>query len=260
MKKYNSEQLENLRKSGRILRGVFDFVEKRIKPGISTLEIDSLAEDFIRSRGGDPCFKDYNGYKYTICASVNEESIHGIPGKDKILREGDIISIDCGVRWPLGKGGMCTDAARTFAVGEISDNASKLINTCKQCFDAAVKGLRAGDKVSVIGEKIEAFVDGRYGIIDTYFGHAIGENVHEEPLIPNFDVRNAERNREKLIKITDVVLHNGAIICIEPMINCGTKEVRVSKDGWTVVTADGSLAAHHENTIIIHKDSVEIVT
>jgi len=252
-----------MRASGKILRGAFELLENNIRAGVTTLELDKIAEKFIRSRGGEPCFKNYNGYGFTICASVNEASIHGIPRKDKILKDGDIISIDCGVRYPKGRNGMCTDAARTFAIGKISNEARKLIETCENCFEVATKNLKAGDKVSVIGEKIEALIGGRYGIIDTYFGHGIGEKVHEDPLIPNFDVRKAilyGDKREKLLKLVDIELAQNTAICIEPMINCGTKKVKTAKDGWTVITEDGRLAAHYENTLIIHKDGIEIVT
>ena len=153
---------------------------------------------------------------------------------------------------------MCTDAARTFAVGKISDEARNLIEACKKCFEVATKELKAGDPVSTIGECIEKFIDGRYGIVDTYFGHGIGEKVHEEPLIPNFIVTIT--TRERVAKSIQTILPKGAIICIEPMINCGTKELRLANDGWTAVTADGRLAAHYENTLIVHENGVEIVT
>ena len=261
MKTYKGKQLENLRQSGRILRGAFAALEKALRPGISTMELDKIAEEYILAQGGEPCFKRYENYGYSICASVNEESIHGMPRADKILADGDIISLDCGVRYPKGNG-MCTDAARTFAIGEISDKARGLIEACEQCFHVATKDLRAGDRVGTIGEKIEAFIAGRYGIIDIFFGHGIGENVHQEPLIPNFNVNRVKdkKRREKLIERGNVILPEGVILCIEPMINCGTKEVKTGKDGWTVVTADGELAAHYENTLIVWKDKVEIVT
>ena len=248
---YSETQYENLRASGRIMRGLFVFITDKIKPGISTLELDKLAEDFIIKQGGEPVLKTYQNYGHTICVSVNEEAIHGLPRADKILSEGDIVKFDCDIRY----NGMITDATRTFAVGKISEEARKLIDACKGAFDVAVDGLRAGQRVGVIGEKIESFIRGRYGIIDNYFGHGIGEKVHEDPLIPNFNAK-----KRKMFKLSDVILTEGMIICIEPMINLGTGATKVLKDGWTVVTADGKLAAHHENTLIVHKDRVEIVT
>ena len=255
---YDENHHNDLRKSGRILRGALELVSSAIRAGISTLELDRIAERYIRENGGEPSFKGYNGYLYSICVAVNDECIHGIPSKKRILQNGDIISIDCGVRYPKGKGGMCTDAARTYAVGKISDEASALIEACEGCFDAAVKDLKAGDMVGVIGQRIEAYINGRYGIIDKYFGHGVGERVHEEPLVPNFDITNT--NIGKLKKIAETSLLEGGVIAIEPMINVGTKDVKVAADGWTVRTQDGKLAAHYEQTLIIHKDNVEIVT
>jgi len=261
MKSYGESQLNNLRQSGRIMRGIFALLEKEICAGVNTLELDRIAEQYIRDNGAEPSFKGYDGYRFTLCTSINEESIHGIPRKNKILRDGDIISIDCGVRYPAGKGGMCTDAARTYAVGEISKEARDLIKTCEQSFHAAAKDLRAGDKISKIGEKIDTFIDGRYGILEKYVSHGVGEKVHQEPhMIPNYDVRKSTKNRAKMIEMTEARFVEGAVIAIEPMINLGTHDVRVLGDGWTVVTADGSLAAHYENTVIIQKHGIEIVT
>jgi len=254
-KKYASKDYENLRAGGRIMRVVFSELEKHVCPGISTLEIDALAESLIRKSGAEPAFKGYQGYKHTICASVNEESIHGIPSKKKILKNGDIISVDVGIRYM----GMCTDACRTFAVGEISTEARALVDATRECFNVAVKGLRAGLPIKTIGQKIEKFVAGRYGIIETFFGHGIGASVHEGPIIPNFDVSRADVS-PRLVEVADIVLQDGDIICIEPMLNAGTKDIITARDGWTILTADGGLAAHYENTIIITKNGVEIVT
>jgi len=224
-----------------------------------TVELDKIASDYIISQGASPAFKGYGGFKHSICTSINDESIHGIPRKVK-LADGDIISIDIGVRYPK-KNGMCTDSARTFAVGSISDSARDLIDTTRRSFYEGIRGLRAGAHVKEIGKRIEKFVDGRYGIIDSYFGHGIGRNLHEGALIPNFDIDDPSRTlSEKAFKAVDVILSEGDIICIEPMLNLGAKNIKLSKDGWTVVTADGQIAAHYENTLIIHKDRVEIVT
>jgi|GEM_PF-796331 len=261
MQTYSSKHYDYLRQSGKILRETFAVVEKSIRAGVTTLELDKIAEDYIRSQGAEPAFKNYQGYKFTICASVNEESIHGMPRKNKVLCDGDIISVDCGVRFPKKDNeSMCTDAARTYAVGKITPKAQKLVDACKQCFDVAIDGLRAGDMVKEIGKKIERFVAGRYGIIDTYFGHGIGHNVHEGTLVPNFDVDKMAKHSPRLVSAVEVEIPDGAIMCIEPMINCGTKDIKLARDGWTVVTADGQLAAHYENTIIVHHDRVEIVT
>jgi len=226
---------------------------------MTTLELDKLADEFIEARGGSACFKNVDNFNHAICTSVNQESVHGVPSKNKILRNGDIVSLDCGVRYPA-KSGMCTDAARTVGVGEISDEARELIDITKKCFEVATKDLRSGMKVARIGERIEDFVGGRYGIVDTYFGHGIGKSVHENPLIPNFNVAKHKSVSKKVLDFSDTVLKDGDVICIEPMINVGTGDLRTARDGWTAITTDGELAAHHENTMIIWRDRVEIVT
>jgi len=256
IKIYNEEQLNNLRKSGKILSQTLDLIKKSIREGISTLELDKIAEEFICKNGAVPSFKGYNGYKFSICTSVNEESIHGMPRKTKILENGDIISVDIGVRY----NGMCTDAARTWGVGEISTEAQNLIDACEQCFREAIKGLKAMSKVGDIGQRIEDYIkkNTSYSIIDRYFGHGVGEKVHEDPLIPNFV---PDKKSKRVLKdITRVRLPSCSVIAIEPMINQGTKEVKVGKDKWTVVTADGKLAAHYENTLIVMENNIEIVT
>jgi len=260
--KYSENDYENLRKSGKILNACLEMLAQKVCPGMTTLELDKLADNFINAHGGDACFKYVDNYNHAICTSVNNESVHGIPRKDKILRNGDIISIDCGVRFPK-VGGMCTDAARTVGVGDISDDAKTLINVTQKCFENAIKGLKSGTKVAQIGIKIEAFISKlphKYGIVDTYFGHGIGRGVHENPLIPNFNVELRTGLSKKITDFASTTFAEGDIICIEPMINMGTAELRTARDGWTAVTADGELAAHHENTLIVWRDHVEIVT
>jgi len=256
IKSYSAEQLDNLRQSGKILAGALAEIERNIKAGISTLELDKIAEESITKNGAEPSFKNYNRFPYSICTSVNEESIHGMPRADKILQDGDIISVDVGVRF----NGMCTDAARTFPVGDVSDEAKALIKATEQCFFEAIKGLKEKSKVGDIGARIEDFIktNTTFSIIENFFGHGVGERVHEEPLIPNF---RPNRKTKKIIKehvMARLPLHS--VIAIEPMINAGVKESKVGKDGWTVTTADGKLAAHYENTVIILEDGVEVVT
>jgi len=256
IKIYNEQQLNALRQSGKILAQTLELIKNNIREGITTLELDKIAEDNIRKNGGEPSFKGYNGYKHSICTSINEESIHGMPSKNKILKIGDIISIDVGVRF----GGMCTDAARTWGVGEISEKAQTLINATEQCFNEAIRGLKAMSKVGDIGERIQNYItkNTTYSIIDRYFGHGVGEKVHEDPLIPNFI---PDKKAKKVLKdIVRVRLPLHSVIAIEPMINEGVKDVKVGKDGWTVVTTDGKLAAHYENTLIVFEDGVEVVT
>ena len=260
MVRYSASNIETLRQSGRILHDCLEYMGTRVKAGVSTLELDRLAEAFIVARGGEGCFKDVQGYGYTICASINEESVHGMPNAKRILRDGDIISIDCGVRFgPRGQS-MCTDACRTFPVGKISPAAAELIAVTKQAFEVGIFGLKSGDAVKTIGKRIDKFIDGRYGIVDTYFGHGIGRTVHEGVLIPNFDVDRGGYNVGRIHEMANECLHDGAIICIEPMINAGAPALVTAPDGWTAVTRDGKLAAHYENTIIVWKTGVEVVT
>jgi methionyl aminopeptidase len=261
MGKYSAKQIEYLKQSGAILHDTFPVLEKNLRVGISTLELDKIAEDYIRSRGAEPACKNYEGFKYSICASVNEESVHGMPNKNKKIKNGDIISLDVCVRYPANNPeSMCTDACRTFGVGEISPEAAELIKTTKQCFDVGVSSLKAGDQIKTIGKRIEKFIDGRYGIVDSYFGHGIGHTLHEGALIANFDIDNKPNASARLIGEGNKVLCEGDIVCVEPMINIGTKDLKVAKDGWTAITADGKLACHYENTLIITKKGVEIVT
>ncbi|MCL2755663.1 MAG: type I methionyl aminopeptidase [Firmicutes bacterium] len=256
IKVYNTEQLDNVRQSGKILSHTLVLLQESLRSGISTLELDRIAEDYIRSSGAEPSFQNYNGYKYSICTSINEESIHGMPRKDKILKDGDIISIDVGVRF----NGMCTDAARTFAIGEISDEAKHLIQITEQSFFEAIRGLKAMSKVGDIGERIENYirVNSTYSIVDRYFGHGVGEKVHEDPLIPNFIPPKKSIPKLKEIVRTRLPLHS--VIAIEPMINMGVKDLKTASDKWTAITVDGKLAAHYENTLIILENGVEVVT
>jgi len=263
IKTYSNEQLDNLRRSGKILADALDIVRAAIKPGITTLELDAIAHSYIIEAGAIPSFKDYNGFKYSICTSVNEESIHGMPRKDKLLKEGDIVSIDIGVKY----NGMCTDAARTYPVGKISDDTQRLIDVTEQCFHEGIQGLKAKSKVGDIGEKIQRYIEQQrkecpcgmeYGIIENYFGHGVGERVHEDPLVPNYI---PHKKTPKIVKDwCRTRLPAGSVIAIEPMINAGTGQVRTASDKWTAVTVDGKLAAHYENTLIILQDGVEVVT
>lgn len=253
MKTFKKEELDNIRRAGKILSEALLSAKNRIAVGVSTLELDNAAEEVILRHGAEPCFKDYRDYGFATCISVNEEIVHGKPRADRILMEGDTISIDVGVRY----NGFCADAARTFGVGTISADAKKLIDVTKQCFFEAIKTLKAGSLVGEIGQRIEYYVrrNTTYGILTNYFGHGIGRNVHEEPLIPNF-----VPNIPQLKSICRRKLPANTVICIEPMICEGDPATRTKDDKWTVVMADGKLSAHYENTIIIHEDSVEIVT
>ena len=253
MKTYSESELDNIRRAGSILAQAIAVAEKSVMAGISTLELDKVVNEFIIKEGAEPAFKDYRNYGFATCISVNDEIVHGKPRADKILQNGDIVTIDAGVRW----NGFCADAARTFGVGKISESAQKLIDVTKQCFFEAIKTLKAGSTVGEVGRRVEYYIkhNTTYSILTNYFGHGIGRNVHEEPLIPNFVPTTSQ-----LKAIVRKKLPANTAICIEPMICEGQNAVRTKEDGWTVVTVDGKLSAHYENTVIIHADKVEIVT
>jgi methionyl aminopeptidase len=213
---------------------------------MSTLDIDKLGEKLIRSYGCIPSFLNYNGYPASICVSVNDEVVHGIPHKDHILCEGDIVSLDAGVIYK----GYHADAARTYGVGKISDEAAKLIEVTKQSFFEGIKMAKDGNHLHDISNAIADYCESfGYGVVRDLVGHGIGKNLHEDPQIPNF------HQRRRGIK-----LQKGMTLAIEPMVNAGTYEVAWLDDDWTVVSDDGSLSAHYENTILITDGEPEILT
>lgn len=242
----SAREIELMRESCRLLAHVHDELGKAIKPGMSTLDIDTLGEKLIRELGCVPNFKDYHGYPASICVSVNDEVVHGIPNKHRILKEGDIVSLDAGLIYH----GYHSDAARTHAVGKISPEAEKLIEVTKQSFFEGIKMAKAGNHLYDISNAIDAYISQfGYGIVRDLVGHGIGTSLHEDPQIPNF----AQRKR-------GIKLRPGMTLAIEPMINAGTWEVSWLDDDWTVVTADGSLSAHYENTVLITEGEPEILT
>ncbi len=242
----SAHQIEKMREACEITKAALDLLEQNIKPGISTAQLDKLAHDFILSKGAKPNFLHYNGYPASICASVNDVVVHGIPRKDIILKEGDIISIDMGAV----KNGFHGDAARTFPVGEISAQAKKLIEVTKQSFFEGVKHLKHGAKLGDVSYAIQSYVEENgFSVVRDLVGHGIGESLHEDPQVPNFG--KAGRGMK---------LSAGMTLAIEPMVNEGDWEVGVLDDDWTVVTADGKLSAHYENTVLITKDGYEILT
>lgn len=239
-------EIELMRESCRKLEEVHNALRDFVKPGISTKDIDQYGEQLIRERGGVPNFLNYNGYPASICVSVNDEVVHGIPSKKRILKEGDIVSLDAGLIWK----GYHSDAARTWAVGKISPEAQKLIEVTRQSFFEGIRFARAGHHLheisAAIGDYAESF---GYGVVEDLVGHGIGTHLHEEPQIPNF--RQKGRG---------LLLEPGMTLAIEPMIDIGTKDVKWSDDNWTVTTADGSLSAHYENTILVTDGDPEILT
>lgn len=242
----SEHEIELMREAGRILALVHQTLGKEIKPGMSTLDIDRLGEEMIRSFGCEPSFLGLYGFPASICVSVNEEVVHGIPNKNRILREGDIVSLDAGVCYK----GYHSDAARTVAVGEISEEAQNLIQRTRQSFFEGMKKAKAGNHLHdisrAIGDYAESF---GYGVVRELTGHGIGTAVHEDPPIPNY--RRLRRGIE---------LQPGMTLAVEPMINAGGREVVWMEDEWTVVTRDLSLSAHYENTILITKGKPEILS
>lgn len=235
-----------MKEAGRLLEQVHDELAKAIKPGISTWEIDHLGEELIRSFGCTPNFLHYNGYPASICVSVNDEVVHGIPSKERILQEGDIVSLDAGLIYK----GYHSDAARTHAVGEISQEAKKLIEVTRQSFFEGIKYAKAGHHLHEISAAIGAYAESfGYGVVRDLVGHGIGTALHEDPQIPNF----AQKGR-------GIRLVPGMTLAIEPMINIGRPDVCWLDDDWTVVTEDESLSAHYENTILITDGEPEILT
>ena len=243
----SAREIELMREAGRLLALVHEELAKIIRPGISTKDIDRACEEMIRSYGCTPNFLNYQGYPGSVCVSVNEEVVHGIPTDRHIIQEGDIVSLDTGLIYQ----GYHSDAARTHAVGEVSSEAQKLMDVTKQSFFEGIKMAKAGNHLFDISNAIDAYIRPYgYGIVRDLVGHGIGTHLHEEPEIPNF----AQRRR-------GLRLQPGMTLAIEPMVNFGTADVRWMKDGWTVITADHSLSAHYENTILITEDGdPEILT
>ena len=242
----SQEEIELMREAGRILAITHEEMRKALKPGMTTYDIDKLGEEVIRSYHCEPSFLNYQGYPASVCVSVNDEVVHGIPSKNRVLQDGDIVSLDAGVIYK----GYHSDSARTYGVGEISDMAKYLIEATKQSFFEGIKFARAGCHLYDISRAIDAYASKfGYGIVRDLVGHGIGTHLHEDPQIPNF------KQWRKGIK-----LQPGMTLAIEPMINLGRADVAWLDDEWTVVTMDGSLSAHYENTILITDGEPEILT
>lgn len=238
-------ELEVMRRAGRITAQARALAGEMVRPGVTTKEIDKAVHDFIVSQGAKPSFLHYAGYPASACISVNDVVIHGIPD-GRVLREGDIVSVDVGAYW----GGFHGDCAATFACGEISPEAEKLIAVTKQSFFEGIKFARQGYRISDISHAVQAYVeDNGFSVVRSFVGHGVGEELHEAPEVPNF---GAPGRGPRLLR--------GMTIAVEPMVNQGTYDVRVLKDKWTTVTVDGKLSAHYENTVLITDGEPEILT
>ncbi len=241
-----SRELICMQKACRISAGALQLIGKSIEPGISTGELDKIAEDYIRSQGAVPNFKGYSGYPATACISINNEVIHGIPSKKRLLKSGDIVSVDLGAAFE----GYNGDNAATFAVGEISDDAKRLIDATRESLYEGIKAARAGGRIGDIGYAIKHYVEERgFSVVREFVGHGIGTKLHEAPEVPNYGTAGK-----------GIRLMPGMTIAIEPMINFGLPGVKTLSDGWTVQTVDGSLSAHFEHTVAITADGPQILT
>mgnify|MGYP002625035494 CR=1 FL=1 len=241
----SEREIELMRRAGKITAAARALAGEMVKPGVTTREIDKAVFHFIRSQGAQPSFLNYNGYPASVCVSVNDEIIHGIPGP-RVLKEGDIVSVDVGAYI----GGFHGDCAGTYPCGQVSDEALRLIRVTQQSFFEGIKFAREGCRLSDISAAVQAYVEANgFSIVREYVGHGIGRKMHESPEVPNF---GAPGHGPRLLR--------GMTIAVEPMVNAGGAAVRVMPDGWTVRTQDGSLAAHYENTILITDGEPEILT
>ncbi len=242
----NSEQLSLMRVAGRITGEALLLAREHVREGISTFELDRIIRTFIEKSGAVPSFLNYGGFPASACISINDEVIHGIPSKQRILREGDIVKIDVGANYR----GYHGDAARTIPVGDVGELALRLIEVTRQCFFEGVKKASEGMRIGDIGSAIEDYASAnKYSVVRAYIGHGVGQELHEQPDVPNFGIKGR-----------GVRLANGMTLAIEPMVNAGGAGVINLPDGWTVKTADGSLSAHYENTVAITPDGPLIFT
>jgi len=241
-----AEEIEILKQGGAILAKVLKQVSKAVKPGISTLELDQLTERLIRENGGKPSFKGYRGYPATLCTSINEQVVHGIPRADRILKQGDIIGLDAGTEYK----GLFTDMSITVGVSKISRQAKKLIKATRKALDIGIKQIAPGKCIGDIGFAIQKFVESHgFSVVRQLAGHGVGKAVHEDPLVPNYGKQGEGE-----------ILKPGMVLALEPMITTGDWRVITLEDGWTVETADGSLSAHFEQTVVVTENGAEILT
>lgn len=242
--KKTPKQIEHMRESGKIVAGMLELLEKNAKPGISTKTLDKIAFEYIISKGAKPNFLHYNGFPGSICTSIDDEVVHGFPREDVILKEGMILSVDCGAVL----NGWHGDAARTFAIGEVSEEKKKLIEVTRQSFFEGIKGIKAGSRLGDIGAQVQHYVEKHgFNVVRDMVGHGIGTHLHEPPSVPNYGTWG-----------TGMKLEAGMTIAIEPMVNAGTWEVNLN--GWDCRTKDGKPSAHYENTVLITETGVEILT
>lgn len=255
MKEYREksvQELKCLRESGERLHAVLETVMNAVRPGVSTQDLDTLAEQEIRAAGGIPIFKGYGSewgkpFPASLCTSLNQEVVHGIPSTTRIIREGDLVKLDIGLRFE----GMVTDMARTVAVGPVSAEAGRLLEVTRESLDFGIANIRAGAHLSDYARAVQTHAEKNgYSVVRDLVGHGVGHELHEDPQVPNYFHAG----------IRDFVFTKGMVLALEPMINAGVLQVRIAPDGWTFVTKDGKLSAHFEDTIIVTENGTEIVT
>lgn len=239
------EEIELIRESSLLVGKTLAELAKIIEPGITPLKLDEVAESFIKDHRGIPGFKGYNDYPNTLCTSLNEQVVHGIPS-DRPLEDGDIISVDCGVIL----NGFYGDVAYTFEVGEVKQEIKDLLKTTKECLNEAIKAAKAGNRIGDIGHAVQSLAESRgYGVVRELVGHGLGKSLHEAPEVPNYGKRG-----------NGMKLKEGLVLAIEPMINLGKRHVKQQDDGWTIVTADGLPSAHFEHDVVVRKDGAEVLS
>jgi methionyl aminopeptidase len=242
----SAREIGLMRQAGHILAGVVDMLRESVRPGLSTAEIDEEVEEFIRRHGATPAFKGYRGFPATVCISINEEVVHGIPSAHRRVKEGDIVGLDLGCIVE----GYYADCAFTLAVGEVPANVQKLLDVTRESLDLAIEQCRPGRRLSDISHAVQSHVERHgFGVVRAFVGHGIGRALHEEPQVPNF----GEPGRGPQLR-------SGMVLAIEPMVTMGSWEVKVLDDGWTAVTRDGSLAAHFEHTVAVTDSEPEVLT
>lgn len=242
----NKDEIALMRDAGRIVSEILDALQTAVAPGITTWDLDGIAEDLIFRKGAKPAFKGYLGFPCCLCASVNQEVIHGIPSKKKKLMEGDLIKLDFGVVYK----GFYGDSARTVPVGVVSEEAKRLIETTRESLHQGIDAVQVGNRIGDIGYAVQTWVEKRgFSVVRDFVGHGIGKKLHEQPQVPNFGEPG-----------TGMKLRSGLVLAIEPMVNAGTHQVEVLDDEWTAVTLDGRLSAHFEHTVLVSEEGPEILT
>jgi methionyl aminopeptidase len=248
----SAAEIGYMRDAGRIVKEILAALKSAVQPGISTFELDRIADDLTYKKGAKPVFKGYRGFPASLCTSVNHEVVHGIPSKKRVLREGDLMKLDFGVTYR----GYVGDAALTVPVGKVSAEAMKLLEATRESLARGIEAIREGNRVSDIGAAVQGYVEPLgYSVVRKFVGHGVGRALHEDPKVPNYDF-----TREPSDHLHNVRLRAGMVLAVEPMVNAGGPDVEVLSDGWTAITADRKLSAHFEHTIALTEQGIEILT